>query len=373
MRKTILFTLLALMIWPICKGQEKPISIFIQGNIFNLSDPTIEILQAYQKEEKVLLTTKADKQGNFQLSGQLPAMDYYLFQISSGEQITLILKGNDSLKIYGDGTNFVQFSNIINSAESTRLNEFIKESNEYKQKLDSTQQYLKANPSQQAAVNASFKPIFDDFKGKRQYFIANNAYSPALIAVIGTFMIDQEFSVYESVVKQLKLAFGQSPTVQQVVADYDQVKLEIEKNKPFQRGSPALDFELPNPDSVMMKLSDFKGKIVLLDFWASWCGPCRKENPNVVAMYEKYNKDGFEVFSVSLDKDKQRWIQAIEKDKLVWDGHVSDLKYWQNEAARLYQVNSIPHTVLIDRDGNIIATKVRGIQLEQILQSIFGY
>ena len=139
-------------------------------------------------------------------------------------------------------------------------------------------------------------------------------------------------------------------------------------------GEKAPSFSLPNlATGQSMGLSKYKGRVVYVDFWASWCGPCRKENPNVVAMYEKYNKDGFEVFSVSLDKDKQRWIQAIEKDKLIWDGHVSDLKYWQNEAARLYQVNSIPHTVLIDRDGNIIATKVRGIQLEQILQSIFGY
>ena len=136
-------------------------------------------------------------------------------------------------------------------------------------------------------------------------------------------------------------------------------------------GSIAPDLEFPNPEGKMMKLSNLRGKYVLLDFWAAWCGPCRRENPNVVAMYHKYKDKGFEVFSVSLDRTKADWVGAIEKDKLVWPNHVSDLKGWSSEAGRTYGVSSIPTTFLIDKDGRILAKNLRGEALENMLKKIF--
>jgi thiol-disulfide isomerase/thioredoxin len=135
---------------------------------------------------------------------------------------------------------------------------------------------------------------------------------------------------------------------------------------------PAPEITQADTSGKMLKLSNMKGKVVLLDFWASWCGPCRRENPNVVKLFNKYKAKGFDIFSVSLDQDRDRWIKAINDDGLLWTSHVSDLKFWQNEAARTYGVSSIPSTVLIDKDGLIIARNLRGEQLENKLKQLFG-
>jgi thiol-disulfide isomerase/thioredoxin len=135
---------------------------------------------------------------------------------------------------------------------------------------------------------------------------------------------------------------------------------------------PAIEIAQTDTAGVVRKLSDLKGKVVLIDFWASWCGPCRKENPTVVAAYKKYRDKGFEVFSVSLDQDKSRWISAIQQDGLIWPNHVSDLRSWQNVAAGLYGVSSIPKTVLLDRNGTITDHNLRGEALDKKLKEIFG-
>lgn len=161
---------------------------------------------------------------------------------------------------------------------------------------------------------------------------------------------------------------------------------QIEKQMSLQRiavGKPAPNIDLPSPTGKNYALEDYKGKVVLLDFWASWCGPCRRENPNVVKVYNKYKSKGFEVFSVSLDGlddrtkarfgtaeqieqqmqvSKDRWKQAIQADGLVWSGHVSDLKKWSSAPAQTYGVSGIPRTFMIDREGKIAAIGLRGAE-----------
>jgi thiol-disulfide isomerase/thioredoxin len=136
-------------------------------------------------------------------------------------------------------------------------------------------------------------------------------------------------------------------------------------------GQPAPDFTQNRPDGTPFTLSSLRGKVVLIDFWASWCGPCRAENPNVVALYNRYVSKGFEIVGVSLDYSREDWLKAIEDDGLTWI-HVSDLKGWTNAVAAQYAVRSIPHTVLVGADGVILAKNLRGADLEAKVAEVLG-
>ena len=136
-------------------------------------------------------------------------------------------------------------------------------------------------------------------------------------------------------------------------------------------GMEAPDIVLADRDGNMRRLSDLRGKVVLIDFWASWCRPCRMENPNVVRLYQQYHDQGFEIFSVSLDNNRDAWLKAIADDHLDWPNHVSDLRGWSSAGGKLYGIQSIPSTVLIDPDGNILARNLRGQELENKLKELF--
>jgi peroxiredoxin len=138
-----------------------------------------------------------------------------------------------------------------------------------------------------------------------------------------------------------------------------------------EEGKPAQDFTQSTPDGKSIRLSSYKGRYVLLEFWASWCGPCRAENPNLLKQYTLYNNKGFDVLSVSLDSDKGNWQKAIDKDGLPWT-HVSDLKGWNNAVAVLYGIRAVPASFLIDPSGVITATGLRGETLNKKLESLFG-
>jgi len=149
------------------------------------------------------------------------------------------------------------------------------------------------------------------------------------------------------------------------------LKTSIDNIKKTSIGSVAPDFTLQAPDGKDVSLSDYRGKIVLLDFWASWCGPCLREVPNVKKVYDKFHDKGFEILSVSLDDKKDNWVNAIEKNDLNW-GHVSSLKGWSCPVAKLYNVSGVPAMLLLDKEGKIVATKLRGDLLMEKVAEQFG-
>ena len=216
----------------------------------------------------------------------------------------------------------------------------------------------------------TYQKFFDVEHERRNNAVVNyllaNKNDLATLMFIDIFPKDKYQTLHDEVINALHNQYPQQPIVA------ERYKMKSSPVTSTSVGAMAPDLAFENPDGVVMKLSDLRGKVVLLDFWAAWCRPCRMENPNVVKTYHKYHEKGFEVYSVSLDKDRASWVKAIEADGLIWANHVSDLGHWQSQAAKIYGVSSIPATFLIGKDGRIIAKNLRGAALENALKELFN-
>ncbi|MDR0205846.1 MAG: TlpA family protein disulfide reductase [Bacteroidales bacterium] len=220
-----------------------------------------------------------------------------------------------------------------------------------------------------SSVVQNYQKFFDSEREKRTNIIVDymflNKNDLAVLLFLDNFPRDHYQKLHNEVVKSLFEKYPNHILVK------ERNLIETSTPKSTDIGSIAPDLAFENPDGKILKLSDLRGKVVLLDFWAAWCRPCRQENPNVVKTYQKYQEKGFDVYSVSLDNDKAKWVKAIQDDGLVWPNHVSDLGYWQSKAANIYGVNSIPTTFLLDKEGRIIGKNLRGAALENALKEIF--
>lgn len=351
---------------------QKQTNINLSGSIFNAATDTLFVSQMYDNNKiQDFDTILMDQKGTFKASLVLPREDYYLLRLGA-DNIHLVCRNNAAIKIYGDGAKLDAFCNIIDSDESAAMNSFAKEIRRFQIKNDSAVLAIKDNPERSEAVNTYMQKEFYTFQSNIKTFIGANQNSAALVMALSVINVNQDTKSYASIVQQLEKSFPSSITVQKYSDNLKKILTEKEQSKPLGIGKVAPDFtELMVDRKSELKLSDLRGKVVLIDFWASWCGPCRRENPNVVKTYNKYKEKGFTVMSVSLDKDLEKWKKAIEADQLSWTNHVSDLGGWQSKVSRLYEVGSVPFTVLIDQEGKIIKTNLRGAALDNELEKLF--
>jgi len=336
-----------------CNGQSHA----IKGTISNAANLQVSLDQAHFDRSTVALGKgTCDANGNFEIKLEKP-FDEGLYSLSIGaKKLYFILDGKETVvDIKGDLNTIDRMDVAVTGSES-----FACYANLIKGLI---QNQLKSAEEAKAAVQKGCTPLMRAFlttqllgQGAGQFMDEFKAREKELAAAMpGT-----------------KYASDFSNLIVQLQQQLTQPQPGAEPNSgPIQIGMLAPDISLPSPNGKTRSLSDLRGKVVLLDFWASWCGPCRRANPHVVEVYKKYKSKGFEVFSVSLDRPdgKDKWIEAIKQDGLVWDNHVSDLKFWDSAPAGVYGVRSIPKTFLIGKDGKIVALDPRD-NLEQELLKV---
>ena len=338
----------------------------ISGNIEDAQDGSIVYLLTVQNQKYIKRDSTVIKEGTFTFHGRQDTAIICHLSCNRGD------KGNTAIDFFLENGNIqVNLSANNRSVTGTPNNNIYQgicnQINNLDNQIsdiyeDMTQTSL--NEMQRQNIIQRMKEAEDEKTEILQASIKQNITTP-----VGIHLLKQNY--YYLDVNMLDTLITQIPDFYENDNAIVKIKENVIKMKATDVGMPFTDFEMPNPDGKLVKLSDYagKGKVILVDFWASWCGPCRREMPNLINAYKRFKNRNFEIVGVSLDRNSDAWKEGIKKLKLTWP-QMSDLKFWDCEGAQLYAVNSIPHTVLIDGNGIIIARGLHGDELQDKLEEI---
>ncbi len=359
----------------------------LYGNVSDANKQTV-FIEAVSAEGTIEVAQGTLAQnGDFEISGNIPGMGIY--QMRLGEEsdqkiIPLTLMPDDKVKISAAYNTFTTSPTFSGTEWAKPLTTFMSMFNEF-----TTQQRTLADLQANGATENDLLEKYNEMRKPLDAFAKNTMIktpdnpvnvilSSSLSPTVGFDSWDPtNLEILKSVSAAFNKRFSDSPMAKtmenqvfQIESAYNQHLNGGDTDVSTPSSEMAPDIVSKNPEGKTIRLSELRGKYVLIDFWASWCGPCRRENPNVVRMYNKYKNKDFTILSVSLDENAEKWKQAILADGLIWPYHVSDLKMWDTPLLQTYNFNSIPHTVLVDKTGKIIARNLRGESLEQKLKEL---